>query len=113
MTNARVNFEVLDPVELRRRFPQFQLSNPNAIGIYEPDSGALMARRAVAAVVGDIGDGCQYDTVKVESPKGREFGSADGQDTYFFLSANRSKRSPYPCLPNVNSLSLDGWKEPN
>jgi formyl-CoA transferase/CoA:oxalate CoA-transferase len=40
-------------------------------------------------LLGDYG----ADVVKVESPKGREFGTEDGHDTYFFLSANRSKRS--------------------
>lgn len=34
------------------------------------------------------------DVVKVESPRGREFrSSADSRDGYFFLSANRGKRS--------------------
>ena len=30
---------------------------------------------------------------RVESPKGREFTDADGHDSYFFLTANRGKRS--------------------
>ena len=33
------------------------------------------------------------DVVRVESPKGREFTDASGRDTYFFLTANRGKRS--------------------
>jgi sarcosine oxidase len=70
MTNAGVTFEVLSPGELQRRLPQFRLSNPNAIGIFEPDSGALMARRAVASVCADRGDRVEYKTVKIGSPSG-------------------------------------------
>jgi sarcosine oxidase len=44
------NFERLDHEELGRRFPQLVLG-PTAWGILEPDSGVLMARRAVQAVV--------------------------------------------------------------
>ncbi len=33
------------------------------------------------------------DVDRVESPKGREFTDASGKDTYFFLTANRGKRS--------------------
>lgn len=33
------------------------------------------------------------DVVKLESPEGREFGLPSGEDSYFFLSANRGKRS--------------------
>ena len=71
MTNAGVAFEVLSPGELQRRFPQFHLSNHNAIGIFEPDSGALMARRAVAAVFRDAAQsGVQHDRAQVDAPAG-------------------------------------------
>ncbi len=33
------------------------------------------------------------DIVKIEAREGREFQDADGKDSYFFLSANRGKRS--------------------
>lgn len=33
------------------------------------------------------------DVVRVESVRGREFADAEGRDTYFFLTANRGKRS--------------------
>ena len=43
------NYERLDREELARRFPQLALG-PVTWGILEPDSGALMARRAVQVV---------------------------------------------------------------
>jgi glycine/D-amino acid oxidase-like deaminating enzyme len=45
-------FESLSPTELRSRYPQMHFA-PGAWGIFEPESGALMARRAVEAVVAD------------------------------------------------------------
>ena len=45
-----VRYEKLDRVELSNRYPQLQLESPGW-GILEPDSGVLMARRAVKAVV--------------------------------------------------------------
>lgn len=43
--------EILPAAELARRYPQMLLDDPCAYGILEPQSGALLARRAVAAVV--------------------------------------------------------------
>jgi sarcosine oxidase len=45
-----VEFELLDILELRRRYPQFSFDD-DAWAIFEPRSGVLMARRAVQAVV--------------------------------------------------------------
>ncbi len=45
-----VKFERLDRNELARRYPQLEFG-PAAWGILEPDSGVLMARQAVQAVV--------------------------------------------------------------
>jgi len=47
-----VPFEDLTDEEIRRRYPQFHLDAP-VRGIFEPDSGALMARRAVQAVAAE------------------------------------------------------------
>jgi monomeric sarcosine oxidase len=44
------NFERLDADELSRRYPQLE-PGPTRWGILEPDSGVLLARRAVQAVV--------------------------------------------------------------
>ncbi|HEY2845129.1 MAG TPA: FAD-dependent oxidoreductase [Bryobacteraceae bacterium] len=50
LADAEVPFEILRPADLARRYPQMQVDDPNLFGILEPDSGALLARRAVAAV---------------------------------------------------------------
>lgn len=48
-----VRFEELSRDELERRYPQINFGEVNW-AIYEPDSGALLARRAVQAVVADF-----------------------------------------------------------
>ena len=48
--HAGVNHEKLDRQELEHRFPQIAFEGV-AWGIYEPDAGVLMARRAVQAIV--------------------------------------------------------------
>jgi len=48
-----VPFEIVPNAELARRYPQMRIADPRVYGILEPESGALMARRAVAAVVED------------------------------------------------------------
>ena len=50
LTKLRARFEKLSLVELRRRYPQIAFED-DAWGILEPESGVLMARRAVQAVV--------------------------------------------------------------
>jgi sarcosine oxidase len=51
LRSAGIPFEILSAAELARRYPQMHLSDAGLFGILEPDSGALLARRAVAAVV--------------------------------------------------------------
>ncbi len=73
------HFEILTPAELKSRFPQMEFA-PGAGGIFEPDSGALMARRAVEAVVADaIHDGVAYLADAAAPPEGR--GTARGVRT--------------------------------
>lgn len=53
--------ELVDAAELARRFPQMRVPASNALGIFEPESGALMARQAVGAVVEDaVANGVEY-----------------------------------------------------
>jgi len=47
-----VKFEELNGVAIFRRYPQINFDGI-AGGIYEPESGVLMARRAVAVVVAE------------------------------------------------------------
>ncbi len=49
LRRLNANIERLDGDELARRFPQIELG-PTTWGILEPDSGVLLARRAVQAV---------------------------------------------------------------
>ena len=52
LARCGASFELLMPAELEARFPQMRFA-PGASGIFEPRSGALMARRALQAVVED------------------------------------------------------------
>jgi monomeric sarcosine oxidase len=53
LQRCQVRYERLERAELFRRYPQLELGSSNAVtwGILEPDSGVLMARQAVQAVV--------------------------------------------------------------
>jgi len=69
-TLARVGvpMEIVPAAELARRYPQMQTS-PGVFGILEPESGALMSRRAVAAVAADaVRHGAAYSTEVVSAP---------------------------------------------
>ena len=71
LTKVSVRFEKLDRAELEKRFPQITLGDVSW-GIFEPDSGALMARRAVQAVVEEaVRNGVEYRNEAVTTPEGR------------------------------------------
>jgi sarcosine oxidase len=58
----RIPHDILSPHDLAHRFPQFAL-HPGEWGILEPESGVLLARRAVAAVVSEaVATGAEYFT---------------------------------------------------
>jgi len=66
-----VPHERLSGGEIRRRYPQFALDD-DVWGMVEPASGALMARRAVQAVVGEaVRAGVEYRTAAVAPPGAR------------------------------------------
>ena len=70
---AGVPIEILSAGELMRRYPQVlhETRGGSVFGILEPESGALLARRAVAAVVEDaMGRGVEYTRESVLSPHG-------------------------------------------
>jgi sarcosine oxidase len=50
LQKLQVRFEKLSVADLRQRYPQISFED-EAWGIFEPDSGVIMARRAVAEVV--------------------------------------------------------------
>jgi sarcosine oxidase len=63
--------ERLDRRALGRRFPMIDFDGVEA-GIYEPDFGALMARRAVQALVAEfVRAGGAYRQAAIEPPRGR------------------------------------------
>jgi monomeric sarcosine oxidase len=63
-----VRSETLSRAELERRYPQIAFGSVTW-GILEPDSGALMARRAVQRVVREtLGSGTDYLPEAVEAP---------------------------------------------
>ena len=70
-------YEQLDQDELIQRFPQLE-PGPTAWGILEPDSGVLLARRAVQAVVAQAqAIGVDYLEEAIAPPQtyGKAFGS--------------------------------------
>jgi monomeric sarcosine oxidase len=68
---AGVPMEIVPGQEMAGRYPQMRLTDPKVYGIFEPESGALMARRAVAAVVEDsVRRGMTYATEAVLAPSG-------------------------------------------
>ena len=72
LENAGVGVEIFSAEELAQRYPQMVLSDPRTFGILEPESGALMARRAVAALVEDVvRRGVEYAGAAIEPPSGR------------------------------------------
>lgn len=63
-----VRFEKLDHGGLEKRYPQVNFDGVSD-GLLEPESGVLMARRAVAAVVADaVKHGAKYGAARVKTP---------------------------------------------
>jgi sarcosine oxidase len=70
LRRSGVAFEELSRAELEGRFPQFGLHGITR-GLLEPRSGVLMARRAVAAIVGEaVAGGVEYRVAKICEPRG-------------------------------------------
>jgi sarcosine oxidase len=71
LSRLGVPMEVMPFAELGVRYPQMRLTDPSAFGILEPQSGALMARRAVQAVVQDATrHGVEYAVASIRPPSG-------------------------------------------
>ncbi len=70
LTNLGVPHERLSRSELEARYPQIAFG-PVTWAVFEPDSGVLMARRAVQAVVEEaIRAGADYQPAAVATPSG-------------------------------------------
>lgn len=64
--------ERLSEQDIRTRYPQIAIA-PGVWAIWEPESGVLMARRAVQAVVADaVGAGVEYAIADVQPPSARK-----------------------------------------
>ena len=91
LQRLKIQFERLDGDELVRRYPQMRLDDM-AWGVLEPESGVLMARRAVQTVVdAAIALGVEYRIADVMPPTDAHWPSlatTDGErvsaDTYVF-----------------------------
>ena len=64
-----VNFDVLEHSELVLRYPQINLAGVTR-AVFEPESGVLLARRAVACVVENaVRMGAQFEIAQIAPPK--------------------------------------------
>jgi len=69
LDRAGVPHEALSRAQLEARWPQID-SGSLGLAILEPDSGVLMARRAVDLVVREaVREGARYATIAVEAPR--------------------------------------------
>lgn len=63
-----VVFNVLENSELVHRYPQINFAGVSR-GVLEPESGVLLARRAVACVIEDaVRSGAQYEIAQIDPP---------------------------------------------
>jgi sarcosine oxidase len=70
LKRCKVPFEEMDRAALEKRYPQISFEDIKT-GIFEPHSGVLMARRAVAALVQDaLRLGVEYCSAQVIKPAG-------------------------------------------
>lgn len=71
LTKVGIKHETLGEDELRKRYRQIAVV-PGGWAIWEPESGVLMARRAVQAVVADaVASGADYAVADVLPPSGK------------------------------------------
>jgi glycine/D-amino acid oxidase-like deaminating enzyme len=69
LARAGAPHEIVSQAEIARRWPQMRLPIPGTYGFFEPESGALLARRAVEQVVADaIGSGADFEIREVAWP---------------------------------------------
>jgi monomeric sarcosine oxidase len=99
LARCGAHFEVFSPAELQSRYPQMDFA-PGAWGIFEPESGALMARRAVEAVVADaVRRGVAFLREAVAAPQGTGSLSAVGATSSGTGGAIRAGAFVFACGP--------------
>jgi glycine/D-amino acid oxidase-like deaminating enzyme len=99
-----VVFQFLTNAELTARFPQVRYSSER-VGIFEPESGVALARRAVCAVVEDaIRNGVDYFREAALAPDGAEVRTRSGR----VLRASTFVYASGPWLPKIFPEILEG-----
>jgi sarcosine oxidase len=87
--------ETLDRAGLARRFPQF-LWDGIELGLFEADSGALMARRAVQTLVRRfMAEGGEYRVAQVAAPDGAAPAGTDSLDALVLAGGERLRAARY------------------
>jgi sarcosine oxidase len=103
-----VGFQFLTQAELKARFPQVRYSTER-VGIFEPESGVALARRAVRAVVEDaIRNGVDYFREAALTPDGAGVRTTSGR----LLRASTLVYSSGPWLPKIFPELLEGRIRP-
>jgi sarcosine oxidase len=108
-----IPFEKLDVSEVALGYPQFNLDEISW-GMIEPNSGVLMARRAVHAVVRRaIDDGVEYLQEQVKPPGGRGRLDSITTSTNRRISAGEFVFACGPWLPKIFPAVLSGRINPS
>lgn len=103
-----VAFQKLNSAELASRFPQIRYSSERT-GIFEPESGVALARRAVRATVEDaIRNGADYFRDAALAPDGQELRTKSGET----LRAAAFVYACGPWLPKIFPEILEGRIRP-
>lgn len=101
LSRLGVRHERLTPAEAMRRFPQFRLL-PTETAIFEPEGGALMARRALQALVAELtASGMALRIAAVRPPQGTGSLAAVETTTGEPIAAERFVFACGPWLPTV------------
>ncbi len=107
-----VRFERLSRLELEKRYPQIAFGTVTW-GLVEPDSGALMARQAVQAVVQEtVKNGADYLPEAVTSPTGSGRLSSVTTQTGQAISAGSFVFACGPWLPKIFPELLEDRIQP-
>jgi len=108
-----IPFEKLSVDEVARRYPQFGLEGI-AGAMIEPNSGVLMARRAVESVVNAaVDDGVEYLQDKVEPSIGKQRWESIETANGFRISAGEFVFACGPWLPKIFPEVLAGRINPS
>jgi sarcosine oxidase len=108
LEHCGVVFETLSQAELTRKFPQIQYTSER-IGVFEPESGLALARRAVQAVVADaVRNGVDYFREAALPSDGREVRTRSGR----VLNASIFVYCAGPWLPKIFPEILEGRIRP-